>query len=303
MRIVSLLASATEIVCALGYEDQLVGRSHECDFPLTVQRLPACSEPKINIDASASDIDRQVKKIVQETLSVYRVDADKLKELHPDIIVTQDQCEVCAVSFKDVENAVCQWLPSKPKIVTLKTDSLKDLWKDIRQVAEALGDGQEADCLIQRCQKRIAAISRKALQLNEHPSVVCIEWFDPLMAAGHWIPEFVELLGGHNVFGEAGKHAPWITWEKLQKTDPDAIVTMPCGWDITRSLKEIKTLTDNPFWNELKAVKQDRVYLTDGNQYFNRSGPRLVESLEILAEIMYPEAFSFGHKNRGWRKL
>jgi len=304
MRIISLMPSSTEIVCALGYKDQLVGRSHECDFPQGVEQLPICSEPKFNPNQGTSrQIDDQVRKIVQESLSVYRVDIERLKSLKPDIIITQAQCEVCAVSINDVERAVSDWLGVKPQIVSLTPNSLDDLWKGIENVAEILGNPQKGRELIKHYQGRISEISNQTKQFNERPSVACIEWIDPLMAAGNWMPEFIEMLGGQNCFGEAGKHSPKITWEELKEKDPDVIIGMPCGWGIDRCREEMKILTSKSDWSALTAVRQSRVYLVDGNQYFNRPGPRLVESLEILAEIMYPDITYYGHKGKGWRQL
>jgi len=303
MRIVSLIASATEIVSALGFQNQIVGRSHECDYPESIQTIPACSEPKINIHASSLEIDRQVKEVVAQSLSVYRVDADKLKALRPDVIVTQDHCEVCAVSLKDVEKAVCNWLDHRPTIVSLRPESMEDIWRNIRQVADALGAQPKGEQLVQRLQARIDAITRKTQNIDQRISVACVEWIDPLMAGGNWIPEMVHLLQADCVFGEAGKHSPWMTWEELVEKDPDVIITLPCGFDIKRTLEEMPILSQRKEWADLKAVQTQRVYVTDGNQYFNRPGPRLVESFEIMAEILYPDIYQFGYENTGWIKF
>jgi iron complex transport system substrate-binding protein len=302
MRIVSLIASATEIICALGFEKQLVGRSHECDFPGAITSLPACSASKIDVNATSIEIDRQVKKIVQESLSVYHVNVEKLKELNPDVIITQDQCEVCAVSLKDVEQAVCDWMGTSPKIVSLRPNDLNDVWLTIRQVARALNIPEAGDEVVDQLCHRIHKIEADAKWLNCTFSVACIEWFDPLMAAGNWVPEFVSMLGCQDHFAMPGKHAPWMTWERLREVDPDYIVTMPCGWNISRSLEEIGCLVNQIGWQDLKAVKDNHVYLTDGNHFFNRPSPRLVESLEILAEIIHPESFDFGHQ-KSWQVL
>ncbi len=295
MRIVSLIASATEIICALGFENQMVGRSHECDFPEGITRLPACSSPKIDVSVSALEIDRQVKRVVQESLSVYRVDTEKLKMLKPDIIITQDHCEVCAVNLKDVKQAVCDWLENTPKIVSLRPNNLADIWIDIKNVAQALGVPKRGDDLIRAIQTKMEKISTAAKNINKKYSVGCIEWFDPLMAAGNWVPELVGMLGVVDLFGIPGEHAPCLTWDSLVDRNPDFILTMPCGWGLSRSQKELSCLTSDSRWNQLKAVKNNRAYLTDGNQYFNRPGPRLLESMEIMAEIIYPKVFNFGH--------
>jgi iron complex transport system substrate-binding protein len=302
-RIVSLIASATEIVAALGFEDQLVGRSHECDFPSSVLRLSVCTEPKFNVHGTSAEIDQRVKAILQQSLSVYRVDADKLRDLRPDVIVTQSHCEVCAVSLRDVEQAVGEWLGNRPVIVSLHPDGLADVWTSIRQVAQALAVPERGEELIGRLRQRMAVISERARRLKEKPAVACIEWLDPLMAAGNWMPELVDMAGGVNLFGEAGKHAPWLTWEELCRRDPEVIVALPCGWDIDRTRQDMPVLTGKAEWPGLQAVRQGRVYLTDGNQFFNRPGPRLVESLEILAEVLHPEELRLGHEGKGWQRL
>jgi iron complex transport system substrate-binding protein len=303
MRIVSLIASATEIVCALGFDDQLVARSHECDFPPSVRRLPACTEPKFDVHGTSSEIDARVKSILRDALSVYRVDADQLRALRPDVIVTQSHCEVCAVSQRDVEEAVCAWVEGRPRIVSLHPDRLADLWTSIRQVADALAAPERGAELVERLQARMRRIASKAVGLTGRPTVACIEWIDPLMAAGNWMPELVDMAGGVPLFGEAGKHSPKMTWEQLVDHDPDVIVVLPCGWDIAKSRQEIDVLSSKPEWPRLKAVREKRVFLTDGNQFFNRPGPRLVESLEILAELLHPEAFAFGHEGAGWERI
>jgi iron complex transport system substrate-binding protein len=300
-RVVSLIASATEIVCALGCEDQLVGRSHECDFPPSVRRLPVCTEPKFDVHGTSAEIDRRVKAVLQQALSVYHVDADRLRQLQPEVIVTQSHCEVCAVSLRDVEQAVCEWLDRRPAIVSLHPDALADVWESIHQVARALGVEQRGEELVARLRQRMAAITERAQRLPEKPTVACVEWLDPLMAAGNWMPELVEMAGGVNLFGEAGKHAPWLTWEDLCRRDPGVIVALPCGWDIDRTRPEMLVLTGKAEWPGLRAVRGGRVYLMDGNQFFNRPGPRLVESLEILAEVLHSEAFSFGHEGTSWQ--
>ncbi len=302
-RVVSLIASATEIVCALGFEDQLVGRSHECDFPPSVRRLPVCTSPKFDVEGSSYQIDQRVKAIVQEGLSVYRVDGEMLRQLKPDVIVTQSQCEVCAVSERDVEQAVCDWLDGRPKVVSLKPDKLADVWEDVRGVAVALGVADRGEELVARLRQRMRVIADRAGALPGRPTVACVEWVEPLMASGNWMPELVAMAGGVNLFGEAGKHAPWMEWRQLVERDPDVILVLPCGFDIARTRQEMPALTAKPEWPRLRAVRSGRVFLLDGNQFFNRPGPRLAESLEILAEVLHPEAFRFGHEGAGWQRL
>lgn len=302
-RIVTLIASATEIVCALGFRDQLVGRSHECDFPASVASLPVCTEPKLRSDVPSREIDAQVKRILTDALSVYRVDAEKLRALQPTVVVTQSQCEVCAVSLRDVESALCDWIESRPQIVSLEPNSLADVWHDILCTAAALAAPDRGEQLVAHLQQRMRTIAERAREIARKPTVACIEWIDPLMAAGNWMPELVEMAGGTNLFGVAGKHSPWMTWDELRAKDPDVILVLPCGFDLPRTRQEMPALTRQPGWYALRAVRERRVFLADGNQYFNRPGPRLADSLEILAELLHPSAFPFGHKGRGWESL
>ena len=303
MRIVSLIPSSTEIVGALGFADDLVGRSHECDFPSGVERLPVCTAPKFPAEGTSYEIDERVKAILAEGLSVYRVDAERLRELRPDVILTQSQCEVCAVSLRDVEQAVCQWVDSRPTIVSLAPNALADVWADLERVAAALGVADRGDALVAELRRRMEAIATKARALPKRPTVAVVEWIEPLMAAGNWMPELVEMAGGRNLFGEAGKHSPWMELDELVASDPDWIVVTPCGFDIARARADLPALAKHAGWRELRAVREGRVAIGDGNQYFNRPGPRLVESLEILAEIIHPEEFDFGHRDKGWQLL
>src|SRR5689334_1357257 len=235
-RIISLIASATEIVCALGFESRMVGRSHECDFPASVKSLPVCTSPKFQVEGLSYEIDERVKAILQEALSVYRVDADLLERLQPTHIITQSQCEVCAVSLKDVEQAVCELTSSHPMIVSLEPNQLSDVWKDIKRVADSFDDSDAGDRLVARLQDRMKAIVEQSAALDARPTVACVEWVDPLMAGGNWMPELINMAGGVNLFGEAGKHSPWMTFEELVKKNPDVIFVSPCGFDIARTM-------------------------------------------------------------------
>jgi iron complex transport system substrate-binding protein len=299
-RVVSLIASATEIVCALGARDLLVGRSHECDFPPDVTCLPALTEPKFPVTGTSYDIDARVKAILQEGLSVYRVDAEKLEVLRPDIIITQDHCEVCAVSLKDVEAALCAWGGRKVEIVSLKPDALGDIWEDIAKVARALGRERQGERLVEQLKARMASIAEQSDAARTRPRAAMIEWIDPLMAGGNWMPELVQMAGAENLFGVAGLPSPWLDWNEVVAADPDVILVHPCGIDMARTLQEMPLLERGPGWRELKAVHRDRIFVADGNQYFNRPGPRIVESLEIMAEIFHPELFPSRYEGKGW---
>jgi iron complex transport system substrate-binding protein len=299
-RVVSLIASATEIICALGARDLLVGRSHECDFPPEVARLPSLTEPKFLVTGTSYDINARVKTIVQEGLSVYRVDAERLEALRPDIIVTQDQCDVCAVSLKDVEATLCAWGGRQVDIVSLKPDALADIWEDIAKVARALGRERQGKRLVEELKARMASIAEQSGAARTRPRGAMIEWVDPLMAGGNWMPELVQLAGGEHLFGVAGQPSPWLDWDEVVAADPDLILVHPCGFDIARTLQEMPLLEHRPGWRGLKAVRRGRIFVADGNQYFNRPGPRIVESLEIMAEIFHPELFPSRHEGEGW---
>jgi iron complex transport system substrate-binding protein len=290
-RIISLLPACTEIVCALGCAEQLVGRSHECDFPPEILSVPVCTSTKANPAASSAAIDHEIKSLASSGQSVYELDAQKIQELRPDIILTQGQCEVCAVSLQDLERA----LPSRrPQIVALSPARLADVWTGIQTVADALGCAVEGRELLSRLKNQVVDIIQKTCMVKKRPGVACIEWIEPLMAAGNWIPEMVELAGGRNLFGEAGRHSPWLDEEKFREANPDIVILMPCGFSLERTRMEAEALK--------LPVKPKNVFITDGNQFFNRPGPRLVESMEILAEIIHPEIFSFGHEGRGWAR-
>ena len=299
LRVASLLASATEIVSALGARENLVARSHECDFPHDVAGLPAVTAPKLDTSRPSREIDRDVKALLEQALSVYKVDAEALRALKPDLIVTQTQCEVCAVSENDVMEALAAWVGTPPSVVSLRPEGLADVFADIERVAGALGRARAGTALVADMKRRFAAVTAKAASLKK-PRVACIEWIEPLMAAGNWMPELVAMAGGTNLFGEAGRHSPWMTMEQLVAADPDVIVVLPCGFDIERCRAEMPALAARPEWQSLRAVREARVFLSDGNQYFNRPGPRLAESAEILAEILHPTVFRFGYEGTAY---
>jgi iron complex transport system substrate-binding protein len=302
-RIVSLLPSATEIVAALGFGDRLLGRSHECDFPPGVEKLPACSSTKVPVQGTSYEIDERVKEIVAEGLSVYRVDANLLRELQPDLILTQTQCAVCAVTPRDLEHALCSWVGLQPKMISLEPNNLADVWNDFRRVGEALDVAAGAETLIDSLSERLAAIRERAAGAETRPRVAAIEWLGPLMAGGNWMPELIEIAGGQSLFAKPGEHSPWLEWSSLVEADPDVILLLPCGFKIAQTMADLNLLRENPAWPNLRAVKQRQVYVIDGHHFFNRPGPRLVESAEIVAEILHPERFSFGHGGTGWVRI
>jgi len=298
-RIVSLIASATEIVCALGARERLVGRSHECDFPADIAHLPALTAPKFKVEGTSAEIDARVREIVRDGLSVYRVDGESLKALAPDVIVTQDHCEVCAVSLADVEAATCTWTGRAVEIVSLKPDSMADVYADIRRVARALNAEAAGEALIGDMQARLEAVRNKVAG-RARPRVAFIEWVEPLMAGGNWMPELIDIAGGANLFGVAGKHSDWMQWPELVAADPEVIVVAPCGYGLARCLEELPLLQAKPGWAEISAVRNRRVYFADGNAYCNRPGPRLADTAELLAEMLHPEVTAPRHEGTAW---
>ncbi|NER83364.1 MAG: cobalamin-binding protein [Leptolyngbya sp. SIO1D8] len=306
LKIVSLLPSATEIIHLLGLTEFQVGRSHECDYPPEVTALAICTEPKFNPKGTSSEIHDRVTFLLQSALSVYQVKTDVLQQLQPTHILTQAQCEVCAVSLPAVEAAVQELTEVSPQVLSLQPTVLAEVWGDIASVAQAiLGEaGQDrSEPAIATLKKRVAACRTLVRDVLHRPTVVCIEWPDPLMSAGNWVPELVSLAGGVPLLAQVGQHSPWITWNALVRADPEVIVLMPCGYDMKRTAQESQVLLDNSDWPLLRAVKTGRVYVTDGNQYFNRPGPRLVDSVEILTEILHPNLVSAQYQGKGWQPL
>lgn len=301
LRIVSLLPSATEIVAALGLTDVIVGRSHECDYPPEIQSRPICTEAQLNSEKPSAQIDADVRDLVQKALSIYKIKTDVLEQLQPTHIVTQDQCDVCAVNFAEVEKAVAELIHTHPQVISLQPNVLNDIWSDIERVAATLG--VESQPLLTQLQSRVDACRQKVEGLSKRPTVAAIEWTEPLMASGNWIPELVELAGGQTLFGVVGKHSPYLEWDALVEADPEVIVIMPCGFDLDRTHQETLHLKHRPEWSSLHAVRTGQVFITDGNAYFNRPGPRLVDSLEILAEILHPDIFDFGYRGTGWKNF
>lgn len=283
MRIVSLIASATEITCALGLRSALVGRSHECDTPEDVLTLPALTKTKFDTGLPSKAIDTAVKSLVSDGLAVYHVDSAQLRALAPDVILTQDQCEVCAANLKDVEAAVCDWVGRQVRIVSLHPECLADIWKDIRTVGTALN-----------CEERaLAVIADAETHLKTHPGakvagpkVLCVEWIDPLMSAGHWIPELIEAAGGTSLLAESGGPSPYISMDQIIAADPDVIVIAPCGFEVDRSASEMTVLDRSPAWGDLRAVREGRVAIADGNRYFNRPSLSVVDTVDILKDIL-----------------
>jgi iron complex transport system substrate-binding protein len=257
----------------------------------------------LNPGGSSAEIDSRIKSLSQAASSIYEINAALLAQLRPDLILTQTQCDVCAVSRLELEKALPPPPAPQPEILSVAPARLADVWKDMQRIAEALGVAEDGQALLWRLKNRVVDIIQKTCMIKRRLSVVCLEWLDPLMASGHWIPEMVDLAGGRNLFSEPGKAAQRLPRENLVAAEPDVIVLMPCGFDLGRTRSEARILESQPGWPKLRCVKSKNVFVADGQAYFNRPGPRIVESLEILAEILHPKLFSFGHEGKGWGRL
>jgi iron complex transport system substrate-binding protein len=290
-RVASLLPSATEIVCALGAGAELVGVSHECDFPLEAVGRPVLTHARLRPLPSSRDIDAEVRSVLEEALAVYEVAIEPLRRARPDVIVTQDLCDVCAVSLDDVRAAVARLGLEGVAIVNLHPNRLGDIWGDIGHVADAIGRTDEGARVVAQLRGRVAAIAERAARAKARPTVLSVEWIDPVMIAGMWMPELITLAGGQPLVTAAGEHAPTLPLDALRALDPDVVLVKPCGFALDRTLAEANVLARTLPWAEWRAVREGRVYVADGNAYFNRPGPRVVESLEILAACVHPELF------------
>ncbi len=290
-RIASLLPSATEIVCAVGAQAELVGVSHECDFPNGVQALPVLTRARLRPVRSSRAIDAEVRAVLEDALAVYEIEIERLRAAQADVIVTQDLCDVCAVSLDDVRAAVARLGVEGVRIVNLHPTRLEDIWSDIERVAIALGHAAEGAKLLAGLRARVAAIHARTSRILERPRVLAVEWLDPIMVAGMWLPELITLGGGTTMVTEPGEHAPTLRLDELRALDPDVLLVKPCGFTLGRTLEEVSVLAEMLPWKTWRCVREGRVYVSDGNAYFNRPGPRIVESLEILAGCLHPGAF------------
>ncbi|MBM3902218.1 MAG: cobalamin-binding protein [Verrucomicrobia bacterium] len=287
-RLLSLLPAGTEMVFLLGAGDRLVGRSHECDFPDAARTIPVVSRTRIDPSADCACIDAEVKASLSEGKALFTLDSARIRELNPDLILTQGQCAVCAIDTSELDRLLATWPGPQPEVVSLSPAHIRDLWTDLRRVARALGVPDEGRSVIGALKGRMVDVIQGVGSFEHRPTVACLEWLDPLMGAGNWIPELVELAGGTPVLGRAGVHSDWISWDDLVAADPEIVVALPCGFDLPRTLQEMAPLRARPEWSRLRAVREGRVFAADGNAYFNRPGPRLIDSLELLAEIFHP---------------
>ncbi|MBZ5493872.1 MAG: ABC transporter substrate-binding protein [Acidobacteriia bacterium] len=298
-RIVSLLASATEIVCALGAGKMLVGRSHECDNPDWVRQLPSCTEPAFDVSTSSMEIDAEVRRRIRAGEPLYHVDGDLIRDMRPDLLITQAHCEVCAVTPGDIERSSACTLTARQ--IALSASTLDDIFKSIREISQALGLQEQGEELVRREQQRLDVVREKAARFRR-PTVVMLEWTDPLFAMGNWGPELVEIANGELLLGKKGEYSAAIPAEQLRDADPEYLIVAPCGFNLERSLQEQAVLERYPWWPELQAVRKGNLVFADGNLFFNRSGMTISQTAEIIAEILHGISFG-GTSNTHWRRL
>lgn len=292
MRIISLLPSATEIVCELGLADQLVGVTHECDFPPMVRSLPKVTRTLIPHDASSREIDGLVRERLKTEKALYSLDIATLEVLRPDLIVTQALCDVCAVAESEVTAAACR-LPGQPKVLNLEPTCLAEVYECLLSVGQAASVQERAKEVVAKLQKRAEAVESISERIVDRPRVVLLEWIDPPFSSGHWSPELVRMAGGIEVVGRESERSRTTAWQEIIESNPEVMVIACCGFDIERTRKDIPILANYPGIEQLECVRSNRVFVVDGNSYFSRPGPRLVESLEILAHILHPSIHRF----------
>jgi iron complex transport system substrate-binding protein len=302
-RVISLLPSATEMMFVLNAENLLVARSHECDFPEQVTSIPVCTSSKIPAEANSAEIDRIVKEKVWNALSLYDINIEMLKELKPDLIITQDQCEVCAIHLNDLENILKDTLGYSPKILSFHPNSLEDMYQNFRELATLLEKTEEAEIIVEDWSDRVEIIKHKIKFVKQKPSIVCIEWMDPIMSAGHWTPELMEFAGAEVLLSNKFKKSEYISIEDLKNANPDGIIIAPCGFGLDKTKLELPSILAQNDWQELKAVQNGHVFIADGNRYFNRSGPSLIDTAEIIAEILQVNQFYYGMEGLSWEQI
>ncbi|HEY1984195.1 MAG TPA: ABC transporter substrate-binding protein [Terracidiphilus sp.] len=299
MRVVSLLASATEIVCALGAGQMLVGRSHECDNPEWVRQLPACSEPAFDVSVSSRKIDTEVRRRLRSGEPLYHLNGELIRALQPDLLITQAHCEVCAVTPGDVARSGACALTARQ--ISLSASSVDEIFESIRQIAEALDLKELGEIVVQREERRLDAVRGRVAQFSP-PTVVMLEWTDPVFAMGNWGPELVEIANGKLLLGRKGEYSAAIPGEELRDADPEYLIVAPCGFNLERSLRELAVLEQYPWWQELQAVRKGNVAFADGNLFFNRSGMTISQTAEIIAEILHGVRFGVAGAKL-WRRL
>jgi iron complex transport system substrate-binding protein len=302
MRICSLLPSATEIAYAIGLGDSILGVSHECDFPADAATKPSLLRPRIDPRASPAEIDRQVNEIIARGESIYAVDAELLRSLEPDLILTQDLCHVCAASPDDLATALTRF-PTPPQVLSLTPRSLADVWDDIRRLGEVTGRRAEAEAVAVSLERRVADIAERAARARSRPRVLSLEWLDPYYVGGHWVPEMVSIAGGEDVLGRSRQPSFRVRPEQILESPPDVIVIMPCGYDVDRAAAEFRLDRLPPGAETLPAVTEHRIFAVNASAYFSRPGPRLADGVALLAHLLHPDLFSSPSLDGSFRSL
>lgn len=303
MRICSLLPSGTEIVCALGLQDDLLGRSHECDHPPQVRDRPAIVRTLIDTQGKTpEEIDRAVRQTMRERGTLYVADEDRIRAIAPDLVITQDLCRVCAPSGEDL-NAIVRRLPSRPRILSLNPRSVKGILDTILEVGAATAREERARSVVAGLQRRIDAVRIATGSIRTRPRVFLMEWIDPVFCSGHWCPEMVEIAGGTEVLGRAGEDSHRVTWEETLAAAPEILVLTPCGYHLDRVLEQAAILFDRPGWRNIPAVRGGRVFAVDADSYFARPGPRVVDGIELLAHIIHPDTFDWSGPADALRRI
>lgn len=302
-RIVSFLPSATEMACALGLGDSLVGITHECDYPDEVKDKPVVVRNVLPIESmTESEIDGAVAERLSTGQSLYQIDESLLAELAPDLILTQNLCQVCAPSGNEVSE-VLKSLPRTPDILWLTPKSLDEIFDNLRELGIATGRLEQAEMLIAEGRARLEKLKSATESLSQRPRVFCMEWVEPVFASGHWVPEMVSIAGGEDGLGQDGADSVRISWEKVLAWRPEVFIVMPCGFNLPKVIEQGKLLTKKPRWRDLPAVRNGRVYAVDANSYFARPGPRVVEGTELLAHLIHPEAFAWNGPGDAYQRL
>lgn len=302
LRIISLLPAATEMVCLLGLQDLLVGISHDSDYPRSITRLPKITTTVIDQSLPSREIDKKIRESNHRGQSVFHIDKKQLAELAPNLILTQELCPVCAPSFSSVEKAA-KLISSSATIISLEPHFIEDMFQNIKTIAKHTDSVKQAEKAISKLRKRLGSISNKLQYITTEPSVLIIEWLDPLMIAGHWVPEMVKKAGGMMPLAKPGEKSRKVSWEEILHIDPDIIIFAPCGFDIKRAFREADLITKRKGFTDLKAYKAGNIFFVDGNSYFTRPGPRIIDGIEILSEILYPSIFHRTHSIQSWRPL
>lgn len=301
-RVVSLLPAATEVVFALGCGDRLVGVSHECDFPAEARKLRVVTRARFDSSGSSLDIDRSVRRAFAAGQALYELDLEALRDVGPDLVLAQDQCAVCALPAVDVEATACS-LGLSIKVVRLHAHDFPSVFADIERVAVALGCPRAGRTLVEKLEQEVETIRRISARARYRPRVLCLEWLDPPMVAGNWVPTMVEIAGGIPLLARAGVRSSVVSWQDVVDAAPEVVVLMPCGFPLQRTLAELDGLRSRPEWKSLIAVEHGRVYIVDGNAYFNRPGPRIVRSLQVLAGLVQPSLCARWLPEDGWARL